>query len=259
MTAPADPTRIGAAAPTAQIRALAALTRYLSHDFLGGPRLLRLSWVINFQKLGTAPFVAVLMLVYGNSSAAAWVYLALHGSYGVCWVLKDLAFPDRRWQERVTLGGALMSFVLVLGLYWVAPWLLISGVLGPAHGEPATALLAGAIALHTVGLAVMIGADAQKHFTLRARPGLIADGLFSRTRHPNYLGEMMIYASYALIVRHWIPWAILAWVWGAVFYPNMRMVEASIARYPGYAEWRRRTGMVLPSVWRARRSAKGEG
>ena len=49
MLPPADPSRIGAAAPTAQVRALAALTRYLSHDFLGGPRLLRLSWVINFQ------------------------------------------------------------------------------------------------------------------------------------------------------------------------------------------------------------------
>jgi steroid 5-alpha reductase family enzyme len=204
--------------------------------------------VINFQKLGTAPFVALLMLAYGNTSAAAWVYLALHGSYGVCWVIKDLAFPDRRWQERVTFGGALMSFVLVLGLYWVAPWLLISSALGPDHGQPPAALLAGAIALHTVGLAIMIGADAQKHFTLHARPGLITDGLFSRTRHPNYLGEMMIYASYALIVRHWIPWAILAWVWGAVFYPNMRMIEASIARYPGYAAWRRRTGMVIPNL-----------
>jgi hypothetical protein len=44
-----------------------------------------------------------------------------------------------------------------------------------------------------------------------------------------------------------------------VFYPNMRLVEASIARYPGFAAWRRRTGMVLPSVFRAMRRAKREG
>jgi steroid 5-alpha reductase family enzyme len=250
VTTPVSRADIGATAPTAQVRALAAVTRHLSHDFLGGPRPLRLAWVINFQKLGTAPFVGLLMLAYGNTTAAAWIYLALHGSYGVCWVIKDVAFPDRRFQERVTVGGAVMSFALVLGLYWVAPWLLISGVLGPAHGEPAVALLAFAVALHTVGLAVMIGADAQKHFTLRERSGLITGGLFARTRHPNYLGEMMIYASYALIVRHWIPWAILAWVWGMVFYPNMRLIEASIARYPGFAEWKRRTGMVLPSLRR---------
>ena len=29
----------------------------------------------------------------------------------------------------------------------------------------------------------------QKYFVLRAKKGLITDGLFSRSRNPNYLGE----------------------------------------------------------------------
>jgi len=232
--------------PPPWVRRLADLTRFLSHDFLGGPRVIRLGWVINLQKLGTLPFVALLMLWYDNTSVGAWVYLALHGTYGICWVLKDRLYPDTAWLERVTLGGAAMTFLLVLGPYWVAPWLLISGVLGPAHPAPTPPLLAAAIALHTGGLALMLGADAQKYFTLRLRRGLIADGLFSRIRHPNYLGEMMIYSAYALLVRHWIPWAILAWVWGVVFYPRMRMIDASLARYPGFPEWSRRAGLLLP-------------
>ena len=40
----------------------------------------------------------------------------------------------------------------------------------------------------------------QKYFVLRARRGLITDGLFSRCRNPNYLGEMMIYGSFASMV-----------------------------------------------------------
>lgn len=235
--------------PALAIRALARLNRFLSHDFLGGPRIVKLAWVINLQKLGTAPFVVLLMLWYHNRSTAAWVYLALHGTYGLCWVLKDVAFPDRAWQDRVTFGGALMSFLLVLGPYWIAPWLLISGVLGPDHPAPTRPLLAAAIALHTLGVALMLSADAQKYFSLRYRRGLITDGLFARIRHPNYLGEMMIYAAYALLVRHWIPWVILVWVWGVVFYVNMRMIEASLARYPGFPEWTRRSGMLLPR-WR---------
>jgi protein-S-isoprenylcysteine O-methyltransferase Ste14 len=227
---------------------MSALTGYLSHDFLGGPRLLRFNWVINLQKGGTAPFVAFLMWWYGNTSTVAWVYLALHGTYGLCWILKDLAFPDRRWRARITVGGGLMAILLVLGPYWVAPWLLVSGALGAPRTPPADALLAAAIALHTFGLALMLGADAQKYFTLRLRPGLITDGLFARVRHPNYLGEMMIYGSYALLVRHWLPWVILAWVWTAVFLVNIRMAEASLSRYAEWDGYAQRTGALWPRL-----------
>jgi len=45
----------------------------------------------------------------------------------------------------------------------------------------------------------MIAAEAQKYFTLRLESGLITDGVFRYVRHPNYLGEMMIYGSFALM------------------------------------------------------------
>lgn len=231
--------------PSALVRKMAAFNRYVSEDFLGGPRPLRLATVINAQKGATMLFVAALMVAYGNFSTVAWIYLALHGTYGLCWLLKDRAFPDPRWEVRVTIGGAIMTWVLVLGLYWVIAFLAVSNVLEP-RPPPSNALLAGAVALHTFGLALMIGADAQKSFTLRLRKGLIEDGLFKRVRHPNYLGEMMLYAAYALLARHWLAWAILAWVWSAVFLVNMKRIEASISRHPGWEAYRARTGLLLP-------------
>ena len=80
-------------------------TDYLSSDFLGGPRPWKFAWVINFQKGGTFVFLGLLMALYGNTSVAAWVYLALHGTYGLVWLLKDMAFPDPNWQKRITIGG----------------------------------------------------------------------------------------------------------------------------------------------------------
>lgn len=250
MRAPQESPGVGTGRPApAWAAALNRLASHLSRDFLGGPRPLKLSWVINAQKGGTLLWVGGLMAWYGNSSPEAWIYLALHGTYGICWILKDVAFPDPRWQVRVTLGGAVMAIVGVLGLYWVLPWLLISPVLGPR--DPAQApLLASAVTLHTLGLFLMVGADAQRHFTLRHRQGLITDGMFRFVRRPNYLGEMMIYASYALLVRHWIPWVILAWVWGAVFLPNMLVTDASLSRHPGWEAYRRRTGLLLPAALR---------
>ncbi len=237
-------TQNGGRRPHPLAAAIGRFNDHLSRDLGGGPRLLKTSWVINLQKGGTAPFVAALMLYYRNDSAAAWVYLALHGSYGLCWLLKHLAFPDRSWDQRITVGAAVAT-ALLLAAYWSFPYLLISDVLGP-RPEPAPALLGGAVALHTLGVVLMMTADCQKYFLLRTRPGLIDDGLFARVRHPNYLGEMMLYSAYALIVGHWIPWAVLLFVWSTLFSTNILLKEASMSRHPTWDAYRARAGMLLP-------------
>ena len=91
------------------------VTNYMVDDFGGGPRAWKFAWVINFQKIGTFPFLAVLIAWYHNTSTAAWIYLAMHGSYGLVWIIKDLAFPDPAWQRRITIGGGINAFLSVLG------------------------------------------------------------------------------------------------------------------------------------------------
>lgn len=229
-------------------RSLRRLNTWLSEDFLGGPRPWKLAWVVNFQKAGTFVFLGLLMWWYDNTSIAAWIYLAMHGSYGLVWILKDLAFPDPSWQKRVTIGGGINAFIFVLGWYWVFGWLLISRTVQPDYPLADGAWFCLCISLCVLGSAIMIGADAQKYFTLRVRPGLITDGMFRYVRHPNYLGEMMIYGSFALMVWHWIPALVLAFVWCTLFATNMVMKEASLSRHSGWAEYRKRTWWLLPFV-----------
>lgn len=231
------------------INTISNTNRYLSEDFLGGPRVLKLNWVINFQKGATAFWVIALMLHFQNYSTQAWVYLALHGSYGFCWLLKDISYPDPKWQTRVTFGGALMSIIAVLGPYWVIPYVLISPVLGDAHVGANWYWLCIAIAVHTLGVAIMLSADGQKYFVLKYKKGLIQDGLFRYIRHPNYLGEIMIYGSYAIVAWHWIPWVILAWVWIGLFSVNIAMKERSMSRYPEWADYKKRTYYLIPGVF----------
>lgn len=221
------------------------LRDFLTEDFLGGPKALKLAWAINLQKAGTLPFVLALMAWYDVWTTTAWVYLALHGSYGLIWLLKDRLFPDPSWEKRITFGGALNAWLLVLGPYWIAPWLIVSQKI-----EQPPAVLGGAVLLYAVGVVLMAGADAQKYFVLRARPGLIVDGFFARTRNPNYLGEMMLYASFALLAGHWLPWLVLLWVWGGVFLPNMLRKDARMARHPEWPAYRARTGLLLPRLRR---------
>ena len=234
--------------PPAWAVAARRATTFLTEEVGGGPRPWKFNWIINFQKTGTFPALGLMMLWYGNTSPAAWVYLALHGSYGVVWFVKDLAFPDPAWQKRITVLGGINVFAGVLGWYWVFGWLLISGTARPRYPLPPFAWFALCITLCLVGTAIMVAADAQKYFTLRLRRGLIADGMFRHVRHPNYLGEMMIYGSFALMVGHWLPWVVLLWVWTGVFAVNMLHKEASLSRHPEWAAYRARTWWLLPPL-----------
>lgn len=182
-------------------------------------------------------------------TATAWTYAALHGSYGLAWLLKDRVFPDPSWEKRITFGGAAAMWLCALGLYWIAPVIIVT-----QRVEQPPWLLGVATVAYVLGVLLMMGSDGQKHFTLRARRGLITDGFFARVRHPNYLGEMVLYGSFAALAGHWLPWAVLGWMWTTVFVPNMLRKEASMARYPEWEAYRARTGFLLPRLSRGARS-----
>jgi len=245
-------TRHNATAAPAQAPAWALamrrLSTWISRDFGGGPRPWKLAWVVNFQKCGTFFFLGALMAWYGNTSTAAWIYLALHGGYGLVWLLKDMTFPDPSWQERVTIGGGINAFLFVLGPYWLFGWLLISGVSKPHYPLPEPMWFCLCITLCLLGAVFMIAADAQKFYTLRVKRGLITDGLHRYVRHHNYLGEMMIYGSFAMMVWHWFPVLVLAWVWCGLFAVNMLLKEASMSRYPEWAAYKQRSWWLIPFV-----------
>lgn len=118
--------------------------------------------------------------------------MALHGTYGLLWLLKDRLFPDKQWGQKISVGQGI-SIGIILALYWVAPFLLISrGVV------PSAPLIAAAVALNILGVFLHYGSDAQKYFTLKYHSGLITEGFFARCRNTNYLGEVLIYSSFAL-------------------------------------------------------------
>lgn len=224
----------------------------LLYDLGGGPRPLKFAWIVNTQKAGTFAFLGFLMWWYASvtpaaTSAAAWVFLALHGGYGLVWLIKDLAFPDPGWQKRITLPSSLVA-ATGLGLYWSFGWLLISGTANLTYPLPDPAWFCLCITLCLTGTAIMVAADAQKYFTLRERRGLITDGMFRHIRHPNYLGEMMVYGSLALMVWHWFPALVLAVIWIGLFAVNMTLKEASMARYPEWADYKRRSWWLLPGL-----------
>lgn len=220
------------------------LNVFLGNDFPIGSKCIPWYYVINFQKGGTLPFCLFLMFYFDNWSFPCWCYTAAHGSYGLAWLMKHRLFPDPAWAISITPGGAIMSFVLVLGLYWVAPFLLAARLV---DFEPSPGRCALGMGIYALGLGLMMGADCYKTATLAAKPGLITTGPFELCRHPNYLGEMMIYGGFAVMVPHILPKLVLVWVWVQLFATNILMKEARMSRHAGWDEYCQKTPMLLPS------------
>lgn len=192
------------------------------------------------------PSVVAMMAMHGNGSVEAFVYLALHGTYTVLWLVKHVLYRDRSFETRVPFVVGVLFVFLPLQGYLIAPYLLIS-----RHVAHPPFVLALVISLYTFGVFLHFVSDAQKHFVLRERPGLITDGMFRRTRNPNYLGELFIYLSYAVLAWHWLPLVVLA-AWGTSFAVRMRRKDRSLARHAGFEGYRRGTGLLLPMLFAAR-------
>jgi steroid 5-alpha reductase family enzyme len=71
---------------------------------------------------------------------------------------------------------------------------------GQAPQNPSPERVCICVMMYNFGLVFMMGADGQKYFTLRVKKGLLNDGFMKWSRNPNYVGEMMIYGSFALLV-----------------------------------------------------------
>lgn len=80
----------------------------------------------------------------------------------------------------------------------------------------------------------MLGTDAQKYFVLQQKKGLISNGYNALSRNTNYLGEIMIYASFNVIAQVQITWYVYAMVWLWIFPSRMLAKEYSNSKKEGW-------------------------
>ena len=204
---------------------------------------MKLNQIINLHK-GLTPIVVVIMMIYFNNfSTPAWIYLSLHGTYGILWLLKERIFPDLAFKEKINIFTGITGF-LFLGLYWVAPYILIANSkIAPNY------IISLCIAINIFGVFLHFGSDAQKYFTLKINKQLINDGFFKKNRNTNYLGETLIYFSFALLSYDFIPFIILGMFFILVFLPRMLKKDQSLEKYKSFANYKKNSGLIFPKFY----------
>lgn len=189
--------------------------------------------------------VLVMMGIYQQwDNVTAWVYLALHGTYGLMWVTKSRVFPNKQWEQHCSIWHGLYIWA-GLTLYWIAPWLITSqGVNVPVW------FLAVALFINIFGVFLHYASDMQIYVELKYNPGhLITDGLLAYSRNINYFGELLIYSSFALLAVSWIPFAVIAAFIVIVWAPNIRRKEKSLSRFPEFEAYKKKVKLLIPFIY----------
>ena len=132
-----------------------------------GPRILKQNVLTDIFKGGTFLFVILLMCLCDNFSNGMCLYLFLHGSYGWCWIAKDIFFPDKTYQHYITIGSTIGGAGVLL-LYWMIP---IPLALRLSNNSPTFERMAVTVSVYVVGVCLMMLSDYQKYSTLQKRKG----------------------------------------------------------------------------------------
>ncbi len=225
-----------------------------------------------FDLAGSATFLAVVILAVSARGAPDPRSLAIAAMVAI-WAVRLGAFLfarirrqgfDRRF-DRIKHDPARFFLTWTLQGLWVS--LTLAAALGAMTAATAVPLgwpAAAGIALWGSGFFLEIAADAQKRrFRTEAANAdrFIATGLWARCRHPNYLGEILLWTGVAVAALpaldgwRYVTLASPAFVWLLLTrVSGVPLLEAHADRKwggdPAYRAYKARTPVLVPRIGR---------
>ena len=182
---------------------------------------------------------------WGVRLTANWAY-----------TFKGLDHQDWRYTMLKEKTGAFYPIINFIGIHMV-PTLIVYGCILPAcyafQSDPRSTLFCVIPFLISIGAVVLQGtADIQMHRCRKNRTGnFIRNGLWKYSRHPNYLGEILMWWCVALMVCVTCPdkWFLLS---GALantilfLTVSIPMADNRQSAKEGFSEYKKQTRMLLP-------------
>lgn len=242
--------------------------------FIGNAGIVDIFWGPGFVLVGVASLLGLPgnptargLLVVGLATIWA-ARLALHIGIRNAGAGED--FRYRKWREEAGAAFWWISYFKVFLLQAVLLWIASSPLLlaqrpGPAAGL--TALDGLGIALFVFGFGFETIADWQLA-RFKQDPNnhgqVMRAGLWSRSRHPNYFGESVLWWGLGLLALPVGSWLALLgpllMTFMLIKVSGVAMLDAAlIERRPGYADYVRSTPAFFPSLTPAAKGPQGTG
>jgi protein-S-isoprenylcysteine O-methyltransferase Ste14 len=201
---------------------------------------------INIAKVLTIVLLLIFSFVFGIQDLRQVIYLCLHVSYCLWWLLEQWLFPQRRqiFSEPVGTGGFIWALLFV-GAFYSLP-----GYLAFTNPVPLSAIAtAVALPLYIFGTLINATADIQKLTAKQYGAELVRDNIWRFSRNINYFGDLLRYLSFAVVAgslwAYLVPAVILM-----VYLQRISQKEQSMsAKYQNYADYQKSSSLLIPFVW----------
>ena len=191
-------------------------------------------------------FLLLTVLLWGTRLTANWAY-----------TFKSMAHEDWRYRMLREKTGRAYPLVNFVGIHMVPTLVVYLCTL------PAAAVILGSARgnfLGFVGIAVSLGgivlqglSDVQMHkFRKSGRGGFIREGLWKNSRHPNYLGEILMWWGVGICAVSVLGMNFAYLFAGALAntmlfaFVSIPLAEGKQAKKEGYAEYRAATRALFP-------------
>ena len=206
-----------------------------------GPKIIKFNWIINAQKTGTIFVMLLLMKYYNNFSTGAWLYLSLHGTYGLLWFLKDMVYPDKSFQNYLAIIPAILVSLFLLS-YWLMGFEIMCGL---GDQNPSGKKIFGCFFLFSFGNILMMCSDLQKFIVLKYKKGLIDDFFMKNNRNTNYFGEILVYLTFAIACGRKEGYIMLIIEWISFFGSRIYMKDLRLAKKHGFEKYKNNSYIIL--------------
>lgn len=202
---------------------------------------------INVAKTVTILCLIAFALIYGINGERQIIYLCLHISYCLWWLVEQWLFPLRRQQIFTEKAGipTLIAVILFVGVFYSLP-----GYFAFTNPNPISyGTIAIALPLYIFGSLINTGADIQKMVAKNLEGGLVKDGIWRYVRHINYLGDLMRYTSFSVVSG--VVWAfILPGIIALLYLQRISDKEKAMsAKYSEFAAYQQNSTRLLPWIW----------